>query len=66
MVSKTARQLHKYTQGTLTLLLVPCILADLTRQYKTMQTQMEGKIDFLESQVKKLQAELGKLEHIDN
>lgn len=25
-----------------------------------MQTQMEGKIDFLESQVKKLQAELGR------
>ena len=28
-----------------------------------MQTQMEGRIDFLESQVKKLQAELGELEH---
>lgn len=36
-----------------------CLLVDLTRQYKTMQTQMEGRIDHLESQVKKLQAELG-------
>lgn len=29
-----------------------------------MQTQMEGRIDFLESQVKKLQAELGELVRI--
>ena len=33
---------------------------DLARQYKTMQAQMEARIDLLESQVRKLQAELGK------
>ena len=31
----------------------------MARQYKTMQTQMEARIDFLESQVKRLQTELG-------
>ena len=35
-----------------------CFLTDLTRQYKTMQSQMEGRIDFLESHVKKLEAAL--------
>jgi len=31
---------------------------DMTRQYKTMQTQLESRIQFLESQVRKLQSEL--------
>jgi len=32
----------------------------MTRQYKTMQTQLESRIQFLESQVRKLQSELSK------
>ena len=35
-----------------------CVV-DLTRQYKTMQTQHESRIEFLESQVRRLQHELG-------
>ena len=33
---------------------------DMTRQYKTMQTQLESRIQFLEAQVRRLQSELGK------
>ena len=32
---------------------------DLTRQYKTMQAQLESRIEFLESHVKRLQTNLG-------
>ena len=33
---------------------------DLTRQYKTMQSQLEGKVEFLEAQVRRLKKTLGK------
>ena len=32
---------------------------DLTRQYKTMQAQLESKVEFLEAQVRRLQKTLG-------
>ena len=37
-------------------------LPDLTRQYKTMQSQLDGKVEFLEAQVRRLQKTLGKRE----
>ena len=33
---------------------------DLTRQYKTMQAQLENRLEFLEAQVRRLQKTLGK------
>lgn len=39
------------------------IISDLTRQYKTMQTQLEGKVEYLEAQVRRLQKALGELIH---
>ena len=35
------------------------IHADMTRQYKTMQMQLENRIEVLEGMMRKLQGELG-------
>lgn len=39
------------------------MLTDLTRQYKTMQAQLESKIEHLEAQVKRLETNLGRTDH---
>jgi len=41
-------------------------LLDMTRQYKTMQMQLENKIEALEGMMKKLQGELGTPTHISS